>query len=85
SPRDPALHRELGLLLMDAGRPGEAVARFRTALEMDEESSEAWLGLIRALRSAGHDEAAARALLLAPPEVRTLIGSADTPPLPALP
>lgn len=85
SPRDPALHRELGLLLMDAGRPGEAVARFRTALQMDEESSEAWLGLIRALRSAGYADAAARALLLAPPEVRTLIGSADTPPLPALP
>jgi len=82
SPSDAALHRELGYLLLDAGRPGEAVARFRTALKTDSQSTEAWLGLIRALRAAGHEDAAARALLSAPAEVRALVGGRGAAPAP---
>src|SRR5690606_31206704 len=50
APSDPAVHRELGFLLLDTGRADVAVDRFRTAIDMDSTSSEGWVGLVRALR-----------------------------------
>jgi tetratricopeptide (TPR) repeat protein len=73
APRDAALHRELGLLLLDVGRPDAAVGRFRTAVELDPESTEGWLGLVRSLRETGDHEAAERVLARAPAEVRAIV------------
>lgn len=73
APQEPALHRELGFLLLDAGRPDAAVPRFRHAVQLDPHSAEGWLGLIRALRAAGREDAVPRVLASAPPEVRSLV------------
>lgn len=78
APDDPAVHRELGFLLIDTEQPEAAIERFRTAIELDPESTEGYVGLVRSLREADRaDEipavladapADARALLQAPPE-----------------
>ncbi|HUE95159.1 MAG TPA: tetratricopeptide repeat protein [Longimicrobiaceae bacterium] len=73
APEDAAVHRELGFLLLDTGRADVAVDRFRRALELEGESSEAWVGLIRALRESGRTREADEALAQAPAEVRALI------------
>jgi tetratricopeptide (TPR) repeat protein len=79
APADAALHRELGLLLLDVGRPDAATSRFRTAIELDAESTEGWLGLIRALRESGDFAAAERVLARAPAEVRAVLPSGGGP------
>ncbi|MQA88639.1 MAG: tetratricopeptide repeat protein [Gemmatimonas sp.] len=73
APEDPAVHRELAFLLLDTGRSDVAVGRFRTAIEMEPESSEGWVGLVRALRESGQDEEAAQVIQEAPAEVRALL------------
>jgi tetratricopeptide (TPR) repeat protein len=70
SPEDAAVHRELGFLLMDTGRFDVAVERFRTAVSMDEDSPEGWMGLVLALRRNGHPGEAERVLARAPVQVR---------------
>lgn len=44
-PRDAALQRRLGRLLLDAGRPVEAERHYREALSIDESDALAWEGL----------------------------------------
>jgi tetratricopeptide (TPR) repeat protein len=70
SPEDPAVHRELGFLLMDTGRFDVAVERFRTAVTMDADSPEGWMGLVLALRRQGRPGEAERVLARAPVQVR---------------
>lgn len=82
APEDPGLQRELGFLLLDAGRPADAVERFRSAVLLDPDSVEGWIGLIRALRAAGREDAAQRVLATAPPEVRALLTGARQPGTP---
>jgi tetratricopeptide (TPR) repeat protein len=83
APEDPALHREMGFLLLNAGRPDAAVPRFRDALRLDPQSTEGWLGLVRALRASGREDAIPRVLASAPPEVRALVGNGrSAAPLP---
>jgi hypothetical protein len=76
-PEDAGLHTERGFLLMDAGRPADAVPVFRTALVHDRDSPRAWGGLVRALRAAGRPVDAEQVMRLAPAEVRALIRTAD--------
>jgi tetratricopeptide (TPR) repeat protein len=73
APDDPAPQRELGFLLLDAGQHEAATQRFRSAVELDPESTEAWIGLIRALRASGRTDAADRVLSQAPAAVRALV------------
>jgi tetratricopeptide (TPR) repeat protein len=73
APEDPAVHREQGFLLLDRERPDLAVDRFRHAIELEESSSEAWVGLVRALREAGRGGEVDRVLANAPAEVRALL------------
>ncbi|MBV9774600.1 MAG: tetratricopeptide repeat protein [Gemmatimonadetes bacterium] len=75
APDDPGLHQELGFLLLDTGHPNEAADRFRTALRLDPKSSEAYIGMVRALRTSGRMTEAERVLAQAPPEVRALVAS----------
>jgi tetratricopeptide (TPR) repeat protein len=79
SPQDARLHTEAGYLLLDSGRPAEAVARFRTALRNDEKAAAAWGGLVRALRESGHPDQADRVLAAAPADVRALMPAAPAP------
>lgn len=79
APDDPGLHRELGWLLLDAGWAEAAVDHFRSAVELDPESTAGWVGLIRALRADGRAEAAERILARAPDRVRTLLRPAPLP------
>lgn len=74
APNDPAVHRELGFLFLDTGRPAPAVTRFRTAIQMEPAATDGWVGLVRALRAAGQPAAAEQVLMRAPPEVRALLG-----------
>jgi tetratricopeptide (TPR) repeat protein len=84
APEDPAVHRELGFLLIDTGRYDVAVERFRTAVSMDEESPEGWMGLVLALRRDGREGEAERVLARAPVQVRERferqLPPASTPP-----
>ncbi|CAN5706722.1 hypothetical protein BH23GEM8_BH23GEM8_13380 [soil metagenome] len=70
SPDDAAVHRELGFLLMDTGRYDVSVERFRTAVSMDADSPEGWMGLVLALRRDGRPGEAERVLARAPVAVR---------------
>jgi tetratricopeptide (TPR) repeat protein len=81
APNDPGLNRELGFLLLDAGRPDLAVERFRHAVVLDRESVAGWVGLVRALRAAGRPDAAQRVLdsPSTPPEVRGALEGAAAP------
>jgi len=78
APDDAAVHRELGFLLLDTGSPDVAVSRFRTAIQLDEESSEGWVGLVRALRESDQDAEANAVIADAPAEVRALLTRTDT-------
>lgn len=73
APNDPAVHRELGFLLLDAGQAEAAVGRFRTAVELDPESSAGWVALVRALRESGREEDVNAVIEQAPAEVRALL------------
>ncbi|MEX2571553.1 MAG: tetratricopeptide repeat protein [Gemmatimonadota bacterium] len=73
APQDPAVHRELGFLLLDTGRPEVAVDRFREAVDLDPASSEGWVGLVRALRESGRADEIEAVLAEAPAEVRALL------------
>jgi tetratricopeptide (TPR) repeat protein len=83
APNDPAVHRELGFLFLDTGRPAPAVARFRSSIQLEPAATDGWVGLVRALRAAGQPAAAEQVLMRAPPEVRALLG--DQIPLTAPP
>lgn len=78
APDDAAVHRELGFLLLDIGQPDVAVGRFRQALELDESSTEGWIGLVRALRESGREEDVPRVIAEAPAEARALLSQPDT-------
>lgn len=77
APKDAALQRELGFLLLETGRPEAAVARFRDAVLADSTAPDAWVGLVRALRASGQSAAAERVLARAPADVRAIL---RTPP-----
>ncbi len=78
APNDPAVHRELGFLLLDIGQPDVAVGRFHQAIELDEASTEGWVGLVRALRESGREEDVPRAIAEAPAEARALLTQSDS-------
>lgn len=60
SPRDAALQRRMGRLLLDAGRPVEAERHYREALSVDQSDALAWEGLSQAKTFAqGDDDIAA--------------------------
>jgi tetratricopeptide (TPR) repeat protein len=80
APDDASVHRELGLLFLDAGQPEAAARRFQEAVRLDNSSEAGWIGLIRAMREAGEAEGAERVLRQAPAEVRALVPS--IPPAP---
>ncbi len=82
APDDPAVHRELGFLLIDTGRFDVAVERFRTAVSMDGESAEGWMGLVLALRRDGREGEAERVLARAPVQVRQRFESQPSNVLP---
>jgi Tetratricopeptide repeat len=82
APQDARLHAEGGYLLLDAGRPAEAVTRFRTALKYDENLGTAWGGLVRALQASGRPDQAERVRAVAPANVRSLLDQ-SVPPQPA--
>ena len=73
APSDPAVHRELGFLLLDTGQPEVAVERFREAIQLAPESSAGWVGLVRALRESGRGAEVDAAIEQAPAEVRALL------------
>lgn len=77
APDDPAVRRELGFLLLDTGRPDVAVDRFQEAMELDDESLEGWIGLVRALRESGRGAEADSVVDSAPAEVRALLTPAN--------
>jgi tetratricopeptide (TPR) repeat protein len=74
APEDPAVHRELGFLLLDTGQASVAVERFQHAIELDPESSEGWVGLVRAMRESGRAAEVDAVIQRAPAEVRALLG-----------
>jgi Flp pilus assembly protein TadD len=78
APDDAGLNIELGYLLLESGRNGEAVERLRKAVLLDSMSTRAWSGLVRALRDSGRPAQAERVLARAPAEVRALIGPVET-------
>jgi Flp pilus assembly protein TadD len=77
APDDAGLNIELGYLLLESGRTGEAVERLRKAVLLDSMSTRAWSGLVRALRDSGRPAQAERVLARAPAEIRALIGPVD--------
>ena len=62
---------EVGFLLIETGRPGEAVEQFRSALSIDPRSEPAWIGLVTALRADDRADAAERVLQRAPAALRS--------------
>ncbi|HEX8455552.1 MAG TPA: tetratricopeptide repeat protein [Longimicrobium sp.] len=81
---DAGLNSELGHLLLDSGKPLEAVRAFRLAIKSDRENERAWVGLVRALREAGLGRDAEQAREGAPVAVRELVPRA-LPEIPAAP
>ncbi len=79
APEDPAVHRELGFLLLDTGQTEAAIQRFRTSIEMAPESAEGYVGLVRALRDAGREEEVPDAIAAAPADVRALLQTPASP------
>lgn len=79
APQDPAVHRELGFLLLDTGQPDVAVTRFREAIELDQNSSEGWVGLVRALRESGRESEVSAVIAQAPAEVQALLTRPGAP------
>ena len=67
-PDFPGAHRNLGLALEQEGKPGEAIASWRTAVKLKPDFQEAWSDLARGLKEAGKtpeaEEAAAKAATL---------------------
>lgn len=60
SPRDAALHTQLGYALQAKGAPAEALRCFRTALSLDPDLPQAMLGLAHASLELGPDQQALR-------------------------
>jgi hypothetical protein len=81
---DAGLNSELGHLLLDSGKPIEAVRAFRRALGADAENERAWVGLLRAMREAGMGPQAEQARERAPLAVRELVPR-SLPDIPAAP
>lgn len=77
APDDAGLQTEHGFLLLDSGRPADAIPVFRTAVVSDGESRRAWAGLVRALRAAGRPVDAEQVLRRAPADLRALMRTAD--------
>ena len=73
APADPYVQRDAGHVALAAEAAKEAEARFRTAIELDEQSPAAWFGLGRALAIAGQSDSA----LVAFERARSLGWSAD--------
>ncbi|HUE96083.1 MAG TPA: tetratricopeptide repeat protein [Longimicrobiaceae bacterium] len=78
APQDPAVHRELGFLLLDTGQPGVAVTRFREAIALDSASTEGWVGLVRGLRESGRAAEIPAAIADAPADARALLTPPDS-------
>ena len=77
APGNPGLLTERGYLLLDTGRPADAVPVFREAVLADAESRRAWAGLVRALRASGRPRDAEQVLRRAPADLRALMRTAD--------
>lgn len=75
APNDAGVRRELGHLFMDLNRAGSAVAQYQRAVELEPGSTAGWIGLIQAMRAAGHPETQ-RTLQRAPADVRAVLGGA---------
>jgi hypothetical protein len=80
APEDARLHAESGYLLLELGRPADAVVRFRTALRYDQSLGTAWGGLVRAVRESGHPEMVEKVRAAAPANVRALLDQAAPAP-----
>jgi tetratricopeptide (TPR) repeat protein len=80
APNDARLNAELGYLMLDQGRAPQAAERFRAAVLLDSANTDAWVGLVTALRRSGHGVQADRVLARAPVAVRSLVTNvrADT-------
>lgn len=61
NPRFLAAYLELGSVLLDAGRPGEALDAFDQAIAVRERSGEAWVGRASSLLAMGRPQEAAAA------------------------
>jgi tetratricopeptide (TPR) repeat protein len=70
APNDPRLNAELGWLMLDQGRAAESVDRFRQAIVLDSMSTDAWKGMVTALRRTGRADQATRVVSRAPQAVR---------------
>ncbi len=76
APDDPGLLTEQGYLLLDTGRPADAVPVFRRAVLGDRESRRAWAGLVGALRVSGRPMDAEQVLRQAPVDLRARMRAA---------
>jgi tetratricopeptide (TPR) repeat protein len=72
APRDPAVRRELGHLLLSLNRASAAVEQYRTAVELDPDEPLNWVGLVQALERAG-DPAAEQWLRRSPAAAQAMI------------
>lgn len=72
APDDADVRRELGHLFLDLRQPSAAIRQYERALEREPEEELNWIGLIRAMRSAG-DPRAERLLQDAPPDVQAAL------------
>lgn len=75
APADADVQTEIGFLLLERGQYDVAVERFRSAVGADPEAASAWIGLVRALRADGRDDAADLVLARAPQRVRDLFAA----------
>jgi tetratricopeptide (TPR) repeat protein len=72
APRDPAVRRELGHLLLSLNRAPAAAEQYRMAVELDPEEPLNWVGLVQALQHAG-DASAEEWLRRAPAAAQAMI------------
>jgi tetratricopeptide (TPR) repeat protein len=72
APRDAAVRRELGYLLLDLQRPDAAVEQFRMAVELEPDEPLGWVWLVQALYRAD-DPSADEWLRRAPAPVRAMV------------
>jgi hypothetical protein len=77
APEDAGLRVEQGYLLLDTGRPADAVPVFRQAVLGDSTSQRAWAGLVKSLRATGRPTDAEQVLRRAPAGLRALMRTAD--------
>ena len=72
APDDAAIRRELGHLLMSAGKPAEAATQYRRAVDLAPAVGSSWIGLVTAMRAAG-DPRAETVLQRAPADARAAL------------